>query len=152
MTLAAALETFPSEGVGRGTIYFTSWLQVVPNIGGIIDGLIVEIDFVRLIPSKYQFWLGGSFLGELYYNFGAKGIPLFFVLGYALAYMSKKLDFDILNQKINYSTIAILLLISPCFIWVRGTFSYIPRTLVWFFVLIFVLKMVFAERGNGRVS
>lgn len=141
-TLAATIATFPNTGTGFGLNYVTSLVQIIPNIGGIYSSLIKDMCFVNMIPSTYQYWLGGSLLGELFYNFGYFSIPLMFVLGRLTGDISHNVESALCENCFSIMDIASIILIPLFFIWVRGDFTYIPRPLVWYVIIIAALSKV----------
>lgn len=148
-TLAASMATFPKSGFGHGMNYLTSWIQVIPNIGGLYSPLIRDMSFVYSLPSKYQFWLGGSLLGELYYNFGYYSVLLTFVLGKIIRRISYNVDDDIYGNSFSIKSVISIILIPLFFVWVRGDFSYIPRPLVWYALIVIIFSR-FRIKGNRQ--
>ena len=147
-SLGACVEYFASETMGYGVNYLTAWLQVLPNIGGIITGLSDELSFVLQLPSVYQKALGGSIIGELYYNFGVfLAIPSF-LLGGILTKVTVDLDDSIDNGYISQKGMLSILLFSPTLMWIRSTFNEFPRAVVWYFIIVYMLKIFLRSKNE----
>ena len=118
-----------------GGSYLKAWLLCGLNVGGILDGVKDTIEYPLLFSRRYSF--GGTYIGELYYNFGYLCLIVAPLLGLLVVKISKKFD-DALE---NYDIMKITILIMPVYGllgWVRGYFDGMTRSFVWgyFFVAI----------------
>lgn len=140
-TLGATIEVVPSQmNYGFGLTYFASWATILPNLGGIITGLQDRMTYVTFLPDYYQGALGGSFLGEAYYNFGAYSFLFFLVVGFLFSKMSFKLKNDIKSSSISFVDTCFIVVMPTLFFWVRAYFTAIPRPLIWYALAIYFLK------------
>ncbi|WDC84195.1 hypothetical protein PL321_18425 [Caloramator sp. mosi_1] len=51
----------------KGMTYIKSLLLIFPNIGGILDNILYTSTYGKMLNVPY---IGGSYIGEIYYNFG----------------------------------------------------------------------------------
>ena len=85
ISLGYAIESFPSyHEFNYGLTYLESFVMLLPNIGGWLDEVNKGTDFIYMLPSDSQLALGGSYLGELYYNFGTYGKYFTIIIRYLL--------------------------------------------------------------------
>lgn len=127
-TVYHAMNNFPSRfPYAYGKSYIYSFLTVLPNINGFLDSLLPKLEFIRLfnVPT-----LGGSYVAELYYNFGWAG-PLFSIFfGYFIQKISDKSD-EYLDKK-NYYAFSFFVPLFLNVLWLaRNYFASIPRPFVW---------------------
>ena len=122
--------------------------MLLPNIGGWLDEVNKGTDFIYMLPSDSQLALGGSYLGELYYNFGTYGKYFTIIIGYLLGLLSRAMDRGI-KYRMNFWVIISILAISPTLLWVRGVFSYFVRTCVYLSILIYIILR--SQKNNVRV-
>jgi hypothetical protein len=125
---------------GYGTGYLSSLASILPNIGGYVDEFLEANNFVLRLNYPA---IGGSYIGELYYNFRILGILAAVIVGFfinkfeALVFRSSKSQ--------QYALFAFLVLILRQLLWwIRDTSEVFPRYImigyVIFFILIFILK------------
>lgn len=151
-TLGAAIEHFSLQTFGYGWNYIASWLQVLPNIGGMLTGFTDKMSFVLKLPEMYQQALGGSVLGEMYYNFGfAMFIPSAAV-GYLITSLSNGLTQSVKYGCFSYKGFLGLLIIAPTIMWTRSCVNEFPRAVVWYFVAVFLLKKCIFEREKMKMD
>lgn len=79
---------------GYGLTYIKTIVSLIPKIGSAMD--MKEVQYMTLIPFNWA--VGGSWLGEIYYNFGWLGAIFCAFFGYFVY----KLDIVIKNAKNNY--------------------------------------------------
>lgn len=111
---------------GYGQSYIASFGSILINIGGIANKLSEGSNYVVLLDG---FALGGSYIGELYYNFMNFGIILAPIIGMGVEWVSRKIVQIKYNKR--YIELAFLVPVSTGVIWmirdmfaslVRGTF------------------------------
>lgn len=147
ISLAYSIKYFPqTKPFNYGMTYVSSLLTVLPNFGGFLTEINFANDYINFIPIKDAF--GGSYLGELYYNFGLWGQPLCLLIGMILGKYSNYLNNGIKNE-ISFRAIIGLLLISPTLLWVRGIFPYFVRTCVWFGIIIYIIFNLYDLRAKN---
>lgn len=119
-----------------GKEYIISWISVLPNLGGEIKEIVDNQNYV--IELNYP-TLGGSIIGEQYYNFGLFGCLFGILVGAIIERMDRYLVFCL--EKRNYSRIAVLIAYFYCIIlWQRNTFSIIPRYIVYAAIVVWAIK------------
>lgn len=148
VSLGYAIESFPSQhDFNYGLTYLESLVMLLPNFGGWLDEINRGTDYIYMLPSDTQLALGGSYLGELYYNFGTYGKYFTLIIGYLLGLLTRVMDRGI-KYRMNFWVIISILAISPTLLWVRGVFSYFVRTCVYLGVLIYIILK--NQRNNVR--
>ena len=125
-----------------GLSYIESFIPVfIPNVFGILNKFQTSFQFVKAFPLEFQGALGGSYLGELYYNFGFWGCIGTFIIGLVIGKVSKKIKLSI--QKKNWMQLGIYIILLPTLImWVRGYVSDFLRTFIWSVILIFIIYRI----------
>lgn len=119
-----------------GKEYIASWISVLPNFGGEIKEIVDKQNYV--IELNYP-TLGGSIIGEQYYNFGMLGCLFGMLVGIIIEKMDRYLVFCL--EKNYYSRIAVLVAYFYCIIlWQRNTFSIIPRYIVYAAIVVWAIK------------
>ena len=144
-TLGASIEHFSMSGYGYGLNYFASWLQIFPNVGGLLTGFSDKLSFVLKLPDVYQRALGGSMLGELFYNFGWLSFTPMLILGNVVMRLSESLKNSVKNDGLSYKGLLCILVLSPLILWIRSSFNEFPRAVVWYFIIIYLLRLYFKE-------
>lgn len=147
-TLGATIEYTPLQGYGCGTNYLLSWLEVFPNIGGLLTGFSDKNSFVLKLPSNYQQALGGSLLGELFYNFGYWAWPFFILLGYILTNISNSIHYAIKKEWISSKDLIYLLSAIPMILWIRSVFNEFPRAIVWYYIVICIIRSYIYKKSK----
>lgn len=151
MTLTLSFRTFPSSyPLGLGRSYFVAIITLFPQIGNFLRQ--ITVGYVDYIQTKWMYGLGGSFLGEAYYNFGWIGttIPLF--VGMIIGKISDGLE-KASEGKANLTSVYGIILLSPIILWIRGEFAGIVRPFIWFSMFTcfgyrcFYLKRIVLERN-----
>lgn len=141
ISLAYAIESFPSfHPFNFGKTYAISFLQVFPNIGGILDNFSADFMFVKAFPNAFQYALGGSYLGELYYNFGFAGVIACTLIGYFVSKIAIRLDYSMAQQRnLSIKDMGLFLLLPNIIIWVRGYFYSFIRVYFCFILMFYFL-------------
>ena len=141
----------------RGNEYQTAWgrtyiyslITIMPNLNGVFTEYINASSFVKALDGVA---LGGSFIGETFFNFGYLGIIVTFLIGIVVY----KLDlwFKLSVIKGNAINIAFCIpIICTCLWWVRDASNGFVREIVWgAIVLLCVWKVVqvFSFKDDGR--
>lgn len=119
-----------------GITYITSIFSIMPNIGGVFTNLNNNSIYQKNIIGSA---LGGSYIGELYYNFSYFGIVVGFFIGSFISRISQKFDLFLENK--DYLRVAYY---SPLFIyilwWVRDSFYSMVRPFIWTYIVVYILK------------
>lgn len=122
-----------------GATYIYSLSQMFININGILNDVTQAASFSRNINSGYA--LGGSYIGELYYNFGYfSGIVAIFI-GAFVNKISFKIEGYIANGLYYKLSYYIMLFINIIW-WVRSAFTDLVRSFVWGAIMILVIRYI----------
>jgi len=129
-----------------GISYLASIFTILPNIGGIVTHIVDKYRWAEQL-SMLQPGIGGSFIGELYVNFGYSSFFIAIVIGWILCRLSKKYEQAIICN--DYFSVAIYS-ITFCYslLWVRGSFEMLVRSTVWTLLTVYGLYMIF--KGISR--
>lgn len=124
---------------GFGKTFINSWVAILPNLGGIFQPLIDSVNYMLDINGIA---LGGSLVGELYYNFGMFGSLAAVAIGYLISKISDSME-SAIEQK-NYYKFAFYI---PIFLkvlwWSRSNFASIIRLTAWNAILLILIKASF---------
>jgi len=146
ITLGYSLTLFPAtKAFQLGTNYLVSFFTIFPNILGIFDDLITKTIYVFNWPLNIRQYLGGSYLGELYYSFGDLSFIFIVFLGMMIAFVSNKIH-NAIEEK-RYALLSIYLVLFPNMLWwIRNYFVDMVREFVWTSVIIIFLYKVFDSK------
>lgn len=139
LTPAVAIQSVPNNvDPGYGLTYVNS----VANLIGVNIGEIEIGSFVELINIGA---MGGSYIGEAYYNFLNLGWLVAFIIGFLICKVSNKIDLYIYIKdylKIGYY----FPLLIAAFWWVRDSFNYFARISIagalFYYILIVTTKFI----------
>lgn len=116
------------------------------NIGGILDPFLKNISFTNMYTHRYNY--GGSYIAELYYNFGWVSMIVAPIWGVILVKISDKLNYYIsVKQYIKASYF--IMVFYGYLLWIRGYANAMPRGFIWGAVLIWVVIRIKIKR-KGR--
>lgn len=120
-----------------GQSYIKAWALAGVNIGGGLEQIQKDVQYTYLFSRRYSF--GGTYIGELYYNFGYFAYVFAPFVGLIVAKLSNSIDYYLKNKEyVNFS-----LLVMPMWAtlqWVRGYFDGFSRATIWgaaFIILIY---------------
>lgn len=140
--------TSASSDYNYGLTYIFSWMNLSPKLPeSIINFFSTHFTFVKSFPVAYQESLGGSYLGELFYNFGWFGTPLSVFVGRFIGNVDISIENSIENK--NWVVFSLLMILFPnLLLWVRGYFVELIFRIFWLggFILLVYFRM--EERGN----
>lgn len=143
ITLCYSVIFFPKVvPFAYGVPYITSFMSLLPNIGGILTNFQSKWIYVNQFPKQYRFALGGSYAGELFYNFGfIGGIIAALVLGILIGKYSNAIDKSILQRR--WLRLSIYMIpFATLLIWIRGYFADSVRQFVWIAILVFMIYKI----------
>ncbi|PRR84085.1 O-antigen polysaccharide polymerase Wzy [Clostridium vincentii] len=140
ISLAYSVSFMPSyTNFNYGKTYILSLLAVIPNVGGILEPARNSWIFVKNFPPGYSSSLGGSYLGELYFNFGNYGIIFSLLVGILIGVTTFRIESSIREK--NWIRLSIYMILFPIMLlWTRGYFSDMVRRFAWIGLLIRVLN------------
>lgn len=148
-TLEVAIKYTPSEiPFGWGKSYVAGLLSIIPLLVNQIPSLAKAVIFVNQLPKHVTFALGGSFLGELFYNFSWFGIIGSSVVGAFITKLHNGIVDDSscdIFYKAWYSILATAMIL-----FVRGYFTDMMQKLVWTYIAIYIIRMYLAKRETGK--
>ncbi len=110
-----------------GKTYVASLLCISPKLPSSLDK--TNLAFTRSFPERYQQSLGGSCIGEAYYNFGWLSILFFLIVGLLLGKLEKKIC--LVSRSNLLTSVFCLALIPGFFTWVRDFFMIFVFTAFW---------------------
>lgn len=142
----------------HGLTYLYSIPTLLPDIGGYIAKFSHLANYGRQLQSigfsaGYEA-IGGSYIGEVLYNFQYFGFLVAVLIGLFVSNISKKLEMHIIHKE--YYKIAYYIPISiGVLYWVRSYFVTFLRSSIWGIALIyillnFILSYKKVRRVNGR--
>ncbi|MFQ6794607.1 O-antigen polysaccharide polymerase Wzy [Thomasclavelia sp.] len=126
---------------GFGLTYITPIITVFPSVSGVFGLVDKYLLYTNNFPSYYRAGLGGSYIGELYFNFGWYSLIFSLFIGIIIVWIEKKF---IISAKNNnwISVIKILPIFVILLMWIRGYFRDFVRVYVWNLVLIYMIISV----------
>ena len=157
ISLVYAVDYIPSYmPYAYGLTYVAGLLTVSPAIPDAwAEALTPFFSFVRAFPVEVQGSLGGSFLGELYYNFGWFGAAFASLVGVLLGYADREMH----PKKSPYVITVILVLLPVLLLWVRDFYCSLLFQTFWFSVALFVFhrfsigrKKIAASKEQHRIT
>lgn len=132
----------------KGLSYIKAWLLVGLNINGVLDQISKEIAYTTLFFR--QFNLGGSYIGELYYNFGYWGYLFATIIGVFIGKLSEISEYCLEKRLV----IEFALFVMPIFAsisWIRGYFDSFSRSSVWGTVFIVSLYFICRKFDSNKI-
>ncbi len=151
LTLCYSISVFPKYGKPTyGINYLFSFFNAIPNINGIVEGFRTSFEYTTSTGFQSHFHgiaLGGSFLGELYYNFNYLGAFFAIIIGFIVGYVSKNIKYAIKRK--NWIRLSIFMILFPNILWlVRNYFSGLIRDFIWTSILIVIISFFVKNRKN----
>lgn len=140
--------TSASSDYNYGLTYVFSWMNLSPKLPDIIiNTFSTDFTFVKSFPLAYQESLGGSYLGELFYNFGWFGSILSLFVGRLIGNIDNFIENSIENK--NWVVFSLLMILFPnLLLWVRGYFVELIFRVFWLGT--FVLLVYFGMKRKGK--
>ena len=136
------MQQIPSDKpYAYGMTYLMSIFSILPDIGDIFSEINTYACFTKNLAGHA---LGGSYIGELYYNFSYFGIFFAIFVGLFVNYISQKIE-DLLKEKnyfkVGYYTSLFIYLLW----WPRDTFQSILRPTVWGVAILYMIENVYLK-------
>lgn len=145
-TLEIAMNFVPEVvPYGLGKSYLCGLLSIIPLLVAHVPFLSDYSVFLQLIPSRVTYAMGGSFLGELYFNFSWIGVLGCAVIGFIIY----RAQFRILDKNSSlvqktWNTIVLIELI----LFIRGYFTDMVQKLAWTYILLKFCEWYFSKKKN----
>lgn len=133
----------------NGSVYYLSFTTIFPNIGGILGNFITAFSWPATLAS-YVSGIGGSFIAELYVNFGGFSYLAAIISGLSVGIFS---NVFINRLKSNdYLFVAIYsVLFSMILWWIRASFDFLIRSTFWPLAIIYFCYFILKQFGVKRL-
>lgn len=147
------IKTKPSNGMS----YIGGLASIFPNIGGIFGKITRNTAFAfalqennGLDPRYYN--IGGSMLGELFFNFGVLGgICASIIIGIMIGKIAFKVNRYLEGEHIDYRIVYYIAAMSSILYWIRDYFGGQSREIVWSIIACWILmKIRVYYRGESK--
>lgn len=116
-----------------GLTYLSSLLNISPKIPTeLAEALKNSFAYIYAFPTANQDSLGGSYIGELYFNFGWFGSLISVFVGCFIAKVENALE----NRKNIYALSVGLVILPGLILWVRDFFCNLLFVPFWFYILL----------------
>lgn len=143
-SICVLLNWLPERGPSFGTSYYLGISSVFPNIGGFMGSLTRQSNFgltmantPGMLDSRYMN-IGGSMIGEAFFNFGTIGGTLvMLILGFLTGIASYRVDYGIKNSK---SIVIFIPIMFYSLYWVRDYFCDSIRNMLWGVLVCYLLQ------------
>lgn len=144
----------PIYGPSYGTSYTKGMFAIVPNIPGITDlpGKLTAESYFGLslqeagTLSEYYTNIGGSLIGELFFNFGIiGGVCTSTLIGFLIGRISRK-SLEYFETENYYALLKYIPAMFACIYWVRNYFGGGIREVVWGPVICFAILKIFRRK------
>lgn len=145
-TLLVAVNYTPDTmSFGLGKSYIAGILSSIPLLLAQIPTLKDASMFVSQLPKSITFALGGSYLGEFYYNFSWFGIIPCIWLGILITEIEDILvkDSNII-KKCFYAAFSVLLIL-----FIRGYFTDMMQKIIWIYVALYFIRLY--KKGKVKI-
>lgn len=131
-----------------GKTYLLGFLTIIPKHPQLlVDMTLIDFTFTNGFPLEFRESIGGSYIGELYSNFGYLGAIFAGFIGYSIGSLNKKVDQCIDNsEKVNLMICAAL--IPYLFIWIRGYFVELIFVPFWSYVFLEIMTKIRKNLGK----
>lgn len=146
-SLVSAIEYIPSySNYNYGMTYITSIFAILPKL----PDFLVEIfnnsfTFIHAFPNQASAQLAGSYIGELFYNFGWFGSIFSVFIGLIIG----KIE-NVMNKSVNIKLISIYIVLLPSLLlWVRDFYCNLLFKTFWIGLLIYFLKVKSNEKNSN---
>lgn len=125
-----------------GKTYFVSLINISPKIPNFLLSTVSnDLTYTNSFPSEYSYTLGGSCIGEAYYNFG--WLAPFFALLIGVFFGKVDEWLSLISHKNLYKAIALITGLPFLLLWVRGFFCSMVFPMFWVPILYrFFIKRV----------
>lgn len=139
----AVTQTGSNVSYGLGLSYIMSVILIIPGFGSLLP-MDISSNAVYITKLQNSTYLGGSFIGEAYFNFGFAGICVAIIFGKILSSCQIAIDKENNNiwQKLFYIIIFVELLIC-----IRGYVSMVTQPIM----LLYISMIAFNRCGNKYV-
>ena len=130
-----------------GESWLCSILTLIPNIGGITTYTNLHSNYPKMLNTSFA--IGGSYIGDLYYNVRDGYWCIALLVGFFLCSVSVKYKDAVKNR--NYSKLIYYIpVFYNSFWWVRDSVGNLMRPLVWQVLLSWIVLNVYQEKMERK--
>lgn len=141
-TVSIVLDKVPSNiDFATGATYFKSFASVLPDIGDFFAEINTSANYVKNLNVAY---IGGSYIGELYYNFGFFSVIVALGIGGFINTISVRFHNGIMKK--DYKMAYYVMIFVASLWWVRDVFGGLLRCFFWGYAVIWMLKKLFIKQ------
>lgn len=149
-TLEVAIQYTPSQiPYGFGRSYLAGILSIIPLVVNQIPFLAKTVIFLHQLPNDLTFAFGGSYLGELFYNFSWFGIIGNYVVGFVNTRIHNGLIKEGKKQSIQKCLDAVVA--TAMILFVRGYFTDMVQKLAWTYFAIYCVWLYQKRKSKDSV-
>lgn len=131
---------------GFGLSFLAAIVSCIPLLVAHIPILADKTIFITQLPDSVYHSLGGSYLGELYYNFSWFGCLVCIIIGFVMSKIHNEIKQDYPDST---STRCFLAVISTVmFLYVRGYITDMAQKLIWLYVVLLLIRYI--ENKNDK--
>ena len=154
-TMCVLERWLPTHDISMGKSYFFGVFAIFPNVTGVAGRLTTEAAFALDLQRSGALFsdysnIGGSILGEFFFNFGIIGGTVFaFVIGYFIGRMSLSV-----SRHVRYNNVISLIYYIPIMFsvlyWIRDVFGGGVRDAVWGILFCYIFKLIAYRKRTGN--
>ena len=143
VSLSYSMLFFPADAsYNYGKTYLSAPLILIPFITKIFPGLNKQFIFLQNFPGDNSRSLGGSYLGELYFNFGfIIGAIAAIIIGIGVMYAHNK-AMQYWNERAFIKFTIMMVIFQQILMWVRSYFSSGLRNSVYLIALLVLIYII----------
>ena len=131
---------------GYGRSYLAGVLSVIPLLVNQIPSLAKAAYFLSQLSDDLTFAFGGSYLGELYYNFSWFGIVGSYIVGSTNMALHNSL---MSNKEISMKCLDAIVA-TAMIMFVRGYFTDMAQKLAWTFFIVYIVRS-YQQRKRQKI-
>ena len=147
-TVTIAIKEIPQNiQYNYGKSYLYSLATIGLNIGGVLNYVIKNVEYTLSFQTKYTF--GGSYIGELYYNFGLFSYLVAPIIGAFIGILSKSMNYYA-EKRDGYKYCYFVMAMYSCLIWVRSYCDVLTRNIAWGAILLYVVSYLINYKSRIR--
>lgn len=151
--LTVIIKWLPLYGPSFGKSYYLGLSAIFINIGGVMGKLTSMSNYGFALQesnvlSTYYQNIGGSVLGEFFFNFGFVGACIAaLIFGVMVGKISMRAT-TLMNQTTSYKMVYYIAVMSGVLYWIRDYFSGVSRDIVWGLLFALLIRKVVVGRKN----
>lgn len=126
-----------------GECFVKSIISIVPDLFGWLSDINNQAVFQKMLRSAHT--IGGSFAGDMYYNFGGLYWLGSAVIGFIYSKYSLKIS-SALKNKVYYYVYKYIPFLCLSLWWIRDSIGNMTRNLVWALLILYVIENLHSRR------